>query len=80
VVAGTSVLDHKCPESLVTELRGAAPVLLYRGGSPSLFCEPNQLAHLVGSDTFLNNVLLNLATVLLGVAPLTGIIYFYSKR
>jgi hypothetical protein len=80
VVAGTSVLDHKCPESLVTELCGAAPVLLYRGRSPSLFREPNQLAHLVGSDAFLNNVMLNLATGLLSVASLTGIIYFYFKR
>jgi olfactory receptor len=46
---------------------------------PHYFCEPNQLAHLACSDTLLNNIMMNIAAGLLGVGPLTGILYSYSK-
>jgi olfactory receptor len=46
---------------------------------PHYFCETNQLLYLVSSDTFKNNVMMNLAVGLLGVGPLTGILYSYCK-
>ncbi|KAM4855435.1 olfactory receptor 7A10-like [Urocitellus parryii] len=46
---------------------------------PHFFCEPNQLVYLACSDTFLNNTVLYLVAGLLGVGPLTGILYSYCK-
>ncbi|ELV09553.1 olfactory receptor 7A10 [Tupaia chinensis] len=43
------------------------------------FCELIQLLHLACSDTFLNDVVLYFADVLLVVGPLLGIIYSYTK-
>ncbi|XP_058583665.1 olfactory receptor 7A5-like [Neofelis nebulosa] len=46
---------------------------------PHFFCELNQMIQLACSDTFLNNVVMYLAAVLLAGGPLAGIIYSYSK-
>ncbi|XP_048083080.1 olfactory receptor 7A17-like [Ursus arctos] len=43
------------------------------------FCELNQMIQLACSDTFLNNVVMYLAAVLLGGGPFAGILYSYSK-
>ncbi|XP_047387672.1 olfactory receptor 7A17-like [Sciurus carolinensis] len=46
---------------------------------PHFFCELNQVVHLACSDTFLNDLVVYLASVLLGGGPLAGILYSYSK-
>ncbi|XP_048083075.1 olfactory receptor 7A17-like [Ursus arctos] len=46
---------------------------------PHFFCELNQIIQLACSDTFLNDMMMNFGIVLLGVAPLAGILYSYSK-
>nr|XP_060484347.1 LOW QUALITY PROTEIN: olfactory receptor-like protein OLF4 [Panthera onca] len=46
---------------------------------PHFFCELNQMLQLACSDTFLNNVVMYLAAVLLGGGPFAGILYSYSK-
>uniref|UniRef100_A0A8D2EQ65 Olfactory receptor n=1 Tax=Theropithecus gelada TaxID=9565 RepID=A0A8D2EQ65_THEGE len=46
---------------------------------PHFFCELNQVIHLACSDTFLNDIVMYLAAVLLGGGCLTGILYSYSK-
>nr|XP_053767210.1 olfactory receptor 7A10-like [Desmodus rotundus] len=46
---------------------------------PHFFCELNQMTQLACSDTFLNNIVMYLATVLLGGGPRAGILYSYSK-
>ncbi|XP_019295509.2 olfactory receptor-like protein OLF4 [Panthera pardus] len=46
---------------------------------PHFFCELNQMIQLACSDTFLNNVVMHLAAMLLGGGPLAGILYSYSK-
>ncbi|XP_052021302.1 olfactory receptor 1078-like [Apodemus sylvaticus] len=46
---------------------------------PHFFCELNQVAQLTCSDTFLNDVVMYFALVLLAVVPLSGILYSYSK-
>ncbi|ELV12534.1 olfactory receptor 7A10 [Tupaia chinensis] len=46
---------------------------------PHFFCELYQMIHLACSDTFLNAMVTYFATVLLGIGPLTGILYSYSK-
>ncbi|XP_036271788.1 olfactory receptor 7A10-like [Pipistrellus kuhlii] len=43
------------------------------------FCEIQQVFQLACSDTFLNNMVIYFAAVLLGAGPLAGIIYSYSK-
>ncbi|XP_004715619.1 olfactory receptor 7A5-like [Echinops telfairi] len=43
------------------------------------FCELNQVVQLACSDTFLNNLVIYVATGLLGVIPLTGILFSYTK-
>ncbi|XP_006877904.1 PREDICTED: olfactory receptor 7A5-like [Chrysochloris asiatica] len=43
------------------------------------FCEINQVVQLACSDTFFNNLVMYFATGLVGVIPLTGILYSYSK-
>ncbi|XP_004715612.2 olfactory receptor 7A17-like [Echinops telfairi] len=43
------------------------------------FCEVNQVVQLACSDTFLNDLALHLTTGLLGVVPLTGILFSYMK-
>ncbi|KAM8925434.1 olfactory receptor-like protein OLF4 [Lycaon pictus] len=46
---------------------------------PHFFCELNQVIQLACSDTFLNNMVMYLATVLLAGGPLAGVLYSYSK-
>ncbi|XP_007534391.1 olfactory receptor 7A10-like [Erinaceus europaeus] len=46
---------------------------------PHYFCELNQLLQLACSDTFLNNLVMYLAALLLGGGPFVGIVYSYSK-
>uniref|UniRef100_A0A8C8W934 G-protein coupled receptors family 1 profile domain-containing protein n=1 Tax=Panthera leo TaxID=9689 RepID=A0A8C8W934_PANLE len=46
---------------------------------PHFFCELNQMIQLACSDTFLNDTMMYFATVLLGGAPLAGVLYSYSK-
>ncbi|KAM8925451.1 olfactory receptor-like protein OLF4 [Lycaon pictus] len=46
---------------------------------PHFFCELNQMIQLACSDTFLNNMMLYFAAILLGVAPLVGVLYSYFK-
>ncbi|XP_040859494.1 olfactory receptor 7A10-like [Ochotona curzoniae] len=46
---------------------------------PHFFCELNQVVHRACSDTFLNDLIMYLATVLLAGGPLSGILYSYSK-
>ena len=46
---------------------------------PHYFCELKQLVQLACSDTFLNDMVMYFATVLLGSAPLAGILYSYSR-
>ncbi|XP_004688283.1 PREDICTED: olfactory receptor 7A5-like [Condylura cristata] len=46
---------------------------------PHFFCELNQVIQLACSDTFLNELVIYLAAGLLGIIPLTGILFSYSK-
>ncbi|XP_027440565.2 olfactory receptor 7A17-like [Zalophus californianus] len=46
---------------------------------PHFFCELNQVVGQACSDTFLNDMLMYFGIVLLGGAPLAGILYSYSK-
>ncbi|XP_014386753.1 PREDICTED: olfactory receptor 7A5 [Myotis brandtii] len=46
---------------------------------PHFFCELNQVVHIACSDTFLNSLMINCLTVLLGGGPLAGILYSYSR-
>ncbi|XP_015344649.1 olfactory receptor 7A10-like [Marmota marmota marmota] len=46
---------------------------------PHFFCELNQMVQLACSDTFLNDLVRYLVTVLLGGGPIAGILYSYSK-
>ncbi|XP_002930968.3 olfactory receptor 7A17 [Ailuropoda melanoleuca] len=46
---------------------------------PHFFCELNQMIQLACSDTFLSNMVMYFAAVLLVGGPLAGILYSYSK-
>ncbi|XP_059551218.1 olfactory receptor 7D4-like [Myotis daubentonii] len=46
---------------------------------PHFFCELAQILKVACSDTLINNIVLYVATALLGVLPLTGILFSYSK-
>ncbi|XP_053073746.1 olfactory receptor-like protein OLF4 [Acinonyx jubatus] len=46
---------------------------------PHFFCELNQMIQLACSDTFLNNVVMYFAAILVGGGPFVGILYSYSK-
>ncbi|XP_010637088.1 olfactory receptor 7A17 [Fukomys damarensis] len=46
---------------------------------PHFICELNQVVHRACSDTFLNDVVIYFAAVLLAIGPLAGILYSYSK-
>ncbi|XP_044110818.1 olfactory receptor-like protein OLF4 [Neovison vison] len=46
---------------------------------PHFFCELNQMIQLACSDTFLNNMVIYIAALLLAVGSFIGILYSYSK-
>ncbi|MBZ3887572.1 Olfactory receptor 7A17 [Sciurus carolinensis] len=46
---------------------------------PHFFCELNQVVHCACSDTFLNDMVIYFATVLLAGCPLAELLYTYSK-
>ncbi|XP_074206130.1 olfactory receptor 7A10-like isoform X2 [Camelus bactrianus] len=46
---------------------------------PHFFCELNQMIQLACSDTFLNNMVMYFAAVLVAGGPFAGIMYSYSK-
>ncbi|XP_064432835.1 olfactory receptor 7A5-like [Mirounga angustirostris] len=46
---------------------------------PHFFCELHQMTQLACSDTFLNDTVIYVSTVLLAGGPLAGILYSYSK-
>ncbi|XP_027706967.1 olfactory receptor 7C1-like [Vombatus ursinus] len=46
---------------------------------PHFFCDLSQVLKLSCSDTFINNILMYFVTTLLGVAPLAGILFSYTK-
>ncbi|XP_045845633.1 olfactory receptor-like protein OLF4 [Meles meles] len=46
---------------------------------PHFFCELNEMVQLSCSDTFLNNLVMYFAALLLGGGPFAGILYSYSK-
>ncbi|XP_074056144.1 olfactory receptor 7C1-like [Macrotis lagotis] len=48
-------------------------------GIPLFFCDISQVLKLSCSDTFINNVLMYFAASLLGVVPLAGILFSYTK-
>ncbi|XP_043442791.1 LOW QUALITY PROTEIN: olfactory receptor-like protein OLF4 [Prionailurus bengalensis] len=70
----TSVLHSLLQTSMVLQLSFCTEVEI-----PHFFCELNQMIQLACSDTFINNLVMDLAAVLLGGAPLTGVLYSYSK-
>ncbi|XP_038421297.1 olfactory receptor-like protein OLF4 [Canis lupus baileyi] len=70
----TSVLHSLLQTSMVLRLSFCTEVEI-----PHFFCELNQMIQLACSDTFLNNVVMYFAAMLLAGGPLTGILYSYSK-
>ncbi|XP_032027483.1 putative olfactory receptor 7A2 [Hylobates moloch] len=46
---------------------------------PHFFCELNEMIHLACSDTFVNDVVMYFAAVLLDGGPLVGILYSYCR-
>ncbi|XP_016009103.2 olfactory receptor 7D4 [Rousettus aegyptiacus] len=46
---------------------------------PHFFCEITQILKVACSDTLINNIFLYVTTALLGVFPLTGILFSYSQ-
>uniref|UniRef100_A0A8P0NWS0 Olfactory receptor n=2 Tax=Canis lupus TaxID=9612 RepID=A0A8P0NWS0_CANLF len=69
-----SVLYSLLQTSMVLQLSFCTEVEI-----PHFFCELNQMIQLACSDTFLNNMVMYLATVLLAGGPFFGILYSYSQ-
>ncbi|XP_016053447.1 PREDICTED: olfactory receptor 7G3-like [Miniopterus natalensis] len=46
---------------------------------PHFFCDLAQILKLACSDTLINNILMYLVTILLGIGPLSGIIFSYTR-
>ncbi|XP_032739379.1 olfactory receptor 7A17-like [Lontra canadensis] len=69
-----SVLHSFLQISMVLQLSFCTEVEI-----PHFFCELNQMIQLACSDTFLNNMVMYFAAVLLVGVPLAGILYSYSK-
>ncbi|XP_033616609.1 olfactory receptor 7A10-like [Fukomys damarensis] len=46
---------------------------------PHFFCELNQVVHFACSDTFPNDIVIYLATVIIACCPFAAILYSYSK-
>lgn len=47
---------------------------------PHFFCEITQILKAACSDTFINHIFLYVSIALIGVFPLTGILFSYSYR
>ncbi|XP_044237034.2 olfactory receptor-like protein OLF4 [Ursus arctos] len=69
-----SVLNSLLQSSMLLRLSFRTEVEI-----PHFFCELNQIIQLACSDPFLNDMLMYFLIVLLGGAPLAGILYTYSK-
>ncbi|XP_059021108.1 olfactory receptor 7A10-like [Mustela lutreola] len=69
-----SVLNSSLQSLIVLQLSFCKEVEI-----PHFFCELNQVVGHACSDTFLNDMVMNFATFLLGGAPLARILYSYSK-
>ncbi|XP_075393172.1 olfactory receptor 7A17-like [Tenrec ecaudatus] len=69
-----SVLDSLLHALMVLRLSFCAELEISH-----FFCELNQVVQLACSDTFLNNLVIYFAAGLLGVIPLTGILFSYTK-
>ncbi|XP_005083489.2 olfactory receptor 1073 [Mesocricetus auratus] len=70
----TSSLNSSLQGFMVLQLSFCANVEI-----PHFFCELSMLVHLACSDTFLNDVVMNVLATLLGGGCLTGILYSYAK-
>ncbi|XP_029773676.1 olfactory receptor 1571-like [Suricata suricatta] len=70
----TSVLHSLLQTSMVLQLSFCTEVEI-----PHFFCEFKQMIQVACSDTFLNNLVMYFEAVLLGGAPLAGILYSDSK-
>ncbi|XP_029774602.1 olfactory receptor 7A17-like [Suricata suricatta] len=70
----TSVLHSLLQTSMVLRLSFCTEVEI-----PHFFCELNQMIQLACSDTYLNNLVMYLAAMLLAGGPLAGILYSYTK-
>ncbi|XP_037687497.1 olfactory receptor 7A10-like, partial [Choloepus didactylus] len=46
---------------------------------PHFYCDLNQVVQLACSDVYINDLLMYFVTVIVGVIPLTGILFSYSK-
>ncbi|XP_040846106.1 olfactory receptor 7A10-like [Ochotona curzoniae] len=69
-----SVLDGLLNSLLVLRLSFCTHMEIHH-----FFCELNQVVHRACSDTFLNDLMMDFEAVLFGGAPLSGILYSYSK-
>ncbi|XP_004688218.1 PREDICTED: olfactory receptor 7A10-like [Condylura cristata] len=69
-----SVLDSLLQSLMVSRLSFCATLEI-----PHFFCELNKMIQLACSDTFLDNVVVYVLSVLVGGGPLTGILYSYFK-
>uniref|UniRef100_A0A673VIA3 G-protein coupled receptors family 1 profile domain-containing protein n=1 Tax=Suricata suricatta TaxID=37032 RepID=A0A673VIA3_SURSU len=70
----TSILHSLLQTSMVLQVSFCTEVEI-----PHFLCELNQLIKLACSDTFLNNLVMYLAAMLMAGGPLVGILYSYSK-
>ncbi|ELK18370.1 olfactory receptor-like protein OLF4 [Pteropus alecto] len=69
-----SVLDSLLESLMVLRLSFCADLEI-----PHFICELNQMVQLACSDTFLNNMVMYFAAVLLAGGPFSGILYSYCK-
>ncbi|XP_055968670.1 olfactory receptor 7A10-like [Sorex fumeus] len=81
-VCGLLVLGSWVPSNLISLLQSLMILRLSFCTDleiPSFFCELKQIVPLACSDTFLNDLFIYFGAVLVGICPLTGILYSYSK-
>ncbi|XP_004615105.1 olfactory receptor-like protein OLF4 [Sorex araneus] len=81
-VCGLLVLGSWVPSNLISLLQSLMILRLSFCTDleiPSFFCELKQIIPLACSDTFLNDLFTYFGAVLVGICPLTGILYSYSK-
>ncbi|XP_011835998.1 PREDICTED: putative olfactory receptor 7A2 [Mandrillus leucophaeus] len=70
----TSVLNSMLQSLMTLQLSFCADLEI-----PHFFCELNEMIHLACSDTFVNNMVMYFAAVLLDGGPLIGILYSYCR-